>query len=188
MAKGRKRKKDIPAMDVIRPTPEQMAKGAFEETWQISDGHRARAFRRVPVIVTMANAGRLSQRQFNALARYRDVALACDRSPLPDSVGRMGEIRGHTDGTGLPPSLLRSWIELGVLERALGSLRDVAYAIAVGDSSPEEWAISKFGSTMQTKEIRRKVIKWFAPPRAGLQSVILDVQMAGERLAAEIGF
>lgn len=168
------------------PTPEQLAGGVFAETWQIADGKRARAYRRVPVIDTLWANGKLSARQYYALVRYRDVASAVDRSPLPDSVGRMGEVRG-TGGFGMPPALLRSAQELGSLERALGSLYAIARAIAVDDVTLSQWAMDRSGSTMRTREIGAKVITWFEPRRKALKLALVDIRMAGERLAAEIG-
>lgn len=183
MAKGRKRK----MLDTgICPTPEQLASGDFEQTWQIADGHRALAYRRIPVIVTLANTGKISKRQFDGLARYRDVAIADDRSPLPDSVGRMSEPTGHTGGQGIPPALMRNAIELGWLERELGALRGIARAIAVDDMTVAQWAIAQGGSVMRDKSLGRKIITWFEPRRIAANRAMREIRMAGERLAAAI--
>lgn len=184
------KRKPKPKLDQIiaeGPTPEQLAGGVFTETWQIADGKRARAYRRVPVIVTLAETGKLSHRQYAALHFYREVASAADRSPLPDSVGRMGEVRGGSSGYGMPPALLRSLEQLGSLERALGALQGIARAIAVDDMTLSQWAMDRSGSLMRTREIGAKVITWFEPRRKALKLALVDIRMAGERLAAEIG-
>lgn len=181
---AKRKQKQKPRIEGYTPTPEQIE--AFEQTWQLADGQRALAYRRVPVIVTLANAGKLSKRQFDGLARYRDVAVADDRSPLPDSVGRLGEVRGGSIDL-LPPAALRTAQELGYLERELGSLRAIARAIAVDDVTPSQWAMTLSGSVMRERTLGRKVITWFEPRRKALNMAMLEIRMAGERLAAAIG-
>ena len=182
-----KRKRITTAVQIEQPTPEQFAAGEFELTWQIADGRRSRTYRRVPVIVTLASTGKITKRQFDGLARYRDVAIADDRSPLPDSVGRMGDPTGHTSGLGLPPALLRNAIELGWLENELGALRGIARAVAVDDITVAQWAITQYGSVMRDKSIGRRIITWFEPRRLAAKIAMRDIRMAGERLAAAIG-
>src|SRR5512139_304988 len=135
MAKGRKKKQ--PVIDTIEPTAEQLAKGDFHRVGM--------AYRRMPVIDVLYEEHKITSRQFNALARYRDVAVAEDRSPIEDSIGKM--MRGACGGgEGLSPAAVRTAIELGRLERELGSLRDIARAVAVEDATLSQWAMKQFGS------------------------------------------
>lgn len=176
MAKSKKKRPK--REEVFEPTPEQFAAGTFERA--------GLAYRRVPVIDTMLQVNALSRRQYDGLRRYRDVALADDRSPLRDSLGKLQDGIGG-GGTGLPPSAIRIAIEVGRLERALGVLREIARAIAVDDTTVSQWAIKRAGSVMRTRTDRAKTITWFAPPRKAYDIAMQDVRMAGERLAAEIG-
>ena len=171
MAKPR-RKKPSP-VNVIEPTPEQYAKGQFT---------RANlAHRRIPVIETMWLARKLTQRQYDGLNRYRDVAIAEERSPTRDSLDKALHGRGgSTDGTGY----IRIAHELGRLEQALGSLRCIARAIAVDDMTASQWAIMHWGG----RERRDGNVTYIAPrSKTACADTILDLQMAGERLAAAIG-
>jgi hypothetical protein len=178
MRANRKRKKPEPTA-YIRPTAEQQAKGDF-----VTAGM---AYRRVPVIVTLADAGKLSQRQFDGLARYRDVAIADERSLIRDSIGKMldGMMGGGAGGPSL--STTRNAIELGYLERELGSLADIARAVAVEDVSLAQWAIRQGGSIMRSKGLVPAVVTWFEPRRKFAEIALMEIRMAGERLAAAIG-
>lgn len=171
---GRKPKRKTPAITIAEPTPEQIGKGDFTRVGM--------SYRRTPVIEKLYEEHKLTSRQFNGLARYRDVAIAEDSSPIEDSVGKM--MRGACGGgEGLSPFHVRVAIELGRLERALGSLRDVARAIAVDDMTISDFAMSQNGAL---EIVRQGVIK-FEPSRKAFKFAWMDIRMAGERLAAEIG-
>lgn len=167
MAKAKRKKKPEP-IQIIGPTDEQASKGTFQRLTM--------AYRRIPVIDTMVQSGKLTARQFNGLARYRDVAIADERSEIEDSVGKM--MRGAVGGGegGYSPSMVRNAIELGRLEQALGSLRDIARAVAVNDTTVSQWAADKGGTTIDGK-----------PKRVWLETGMMDIRNAGDKLAAEIG-
>lgn len=177
MAK-RKRKTADP-VNYIRPTAEQQDKGAFTTAGM--------AYRRIPVIVTLADTGKLTQRQFDGLARYRDVAIADERSLIRDSIGKMmdGMMGGGAGGPSL--STTRNAIELGYLERELGTLADIARAVAVEDVTLAQWAIRQGGSVARTKGLVPAVVTWFEPRRKFAEIALMEIKMAGERLAAAIG-
>lgn len=172
MAK-RNRKKKPEAVTIIGPTPEQAEKAQYQRA--------GLAYRRVPVIDDLAAQHKLTTRQFAALARYRDVAVAEERSPLRDSLDKAEQGRGS--GEHLPPSALRIAMELARLERALGSLRDIARAVAVDDNTLAQWAMLKSGA----QEVTRRGVVMFEPTKAAAKIAWMDIRMAGERLAAEIG-
>lgn len=178
-----KAKKKPKIAETLAPTPEQI--GAFVETWQTADGNRAQAYRRIPVIDTLSQTGKLTPRQFNGLARYRDVAIAEERSPMRDSLDKA--LHGRSQGLGIPASALRTAIELGRLERELGALRDIARAVAVDDTTPSQWAMQQSGSVERSRANGPKVVTWFEPRRAALKLAMLEVRFAGDRLAAAIG-
>ncbi len=164
-----KRKPPKPKPIVIAdPTPEQQAQGTFHRVGM--------AYRRIPVIDTMAQCKKLTPRQFNGLARYRDVAIAEERSLIEDSVGKM--MRGALGGgdVGLASNMIRTAIEMQRLEAALGNLRDIARAVAVDDTTVSQWAATKGGTSPSG-----------APKRAWLETSMGEIQTAGDRLAAAIG-
>lgn len=167
MAKAKRKKKPEP-ITIIGPTPEQADKGTFQRLTM--------AYRRIPVIDTMSQQGKLTARQFNGLARYRDVAIAEERSLIEDSVGKM--MRGALGGgeVGKSPNMIRTAAEMQRLEAALGNLRDIARAVAVDDVSVTQWAATKGGTTVDGK-----------PKRKWLETGMMEIQDAGNRLAEVIG-
>lgn len=167
MAKPKRKKRPDP-IQIIGPTPEQADKGTFARLTM--------AYRRIPVIDTMSQTGKLTARQFNGLARYRDVAVANERSLIEDSVGKM--MRGALGGgeMGKTPGMIRHKAELDRLDAALGPLRDIAHAIAVDDTTVSQWASHKGGTTQDGK-----------PKRAWLETSMMEIKDAGDRLAGEIG-
>jgi hypothetical protein len=183
MATKRKRRADLAAV-YAEPTPEQFGKGQFRQGGNLATGRDDRngvAYRRIPVIDTMAATGKLTARQHHGLSRYRDIAAAHEKSPMRDSLDKALHGRaGATDGTGY----FRTAYELQRLENALGALFPIAHAIAVDDMTASQWAIKHWGG----REKRDGNVTYIAPRyKTALPDTILDIQMAGERLAAAIG-
>jgi hypothetical protein len=176
MSKGRKRK-ERKALEVIGPTTEQLTHGSFESALM--------AQKRVITIVKLYETRTLTERQFKALARYRDVAIAEDRSPLRDSLDKAEQ--GGSGGLGLPAGYIRAAIELGRLERALGALVDIAREVCLRDMSLSQWAMAKYGARQRWREGKGQVVTWFEPHRRAFDEARVDIRMAGEWLAAEIG-
>ncbi len=173
MAKRSTRRKAKAATEYAEPTPEQLANGDF---------HRELVtYRRTPVIDTLLAEHKLTQRQYHGLARYRDIANLADRSELRSCIDF--SVRGNGEGFGL----VRTNIELGRLERALGALQPVAHAIAVRDATLAQWAIGRAGSVMRDKTLGQRIVTWFEPRRQAAKIAWMDIRMAGEKLAAEIG-
>ncbi len=188
MARRRNRVKAAALTNEVfhEPTPEQFAKGQFVQGGNLATSATERAglaYRRVPVIKTLLATGKLSQRQYDGLHRYADIANLADRSELRSCIDF--SIKGNGDG--LPHFGVRMNIELGRLERALGALQPLAHAVAVRELSLSQWAIQRAGSVMRSRDLGRKTVTWFEPPRKALDAAMLDIRMAGERLASEIG-
>ncbi len=174
MGKPRKAKRK-PQTEYAEPTSEQLANG---------DYHRElMTYRRTPVIRTLLATGKISQRQFNGLARYADIANLADRSELRSCIDF--SVRGNGDG--FDPFGIRTNIELGRLERVLGALRPIAHAVAVRDVTLAQWAIQRAGSVMRDRTVGAKIVTWFEPRRSAAKIALVDIRFAGERLAAEIG-
>lgn len=169
MAKRKAKRK--PATDYAEPTPEQLATGAF---------HRELVtYRRTPVIETLFAEHKLTQRQYDGLSRYRTVAVNADRSELRSCIDF--SVRGN--GEGLPHFGVRMNIELGRLERSLGALLHIARAVAVGDETLSAWAVRQAGG----KERERGGVVSIEPSAKAFKIAWMDIRMAGEWLAAEIG-
>ena len=172
MGRGKSRRKRA-VIDVIEPTPEQFGKGQFHRN--------TLAYRRIPVIDTMAQTGKLSARQHYGLARYRDTAIAEERSPMRDSLDKALHVRaGATDGIGH----IRAKLELRRLERALGPLRHIAHAIAVNDTTVSQLAIDQWGGREKTSNGSTFIV-----PRGEhyAKAIIKAVKDAGDLLAEAIG-
>lgn len=174
MARKAKAKRK-PVAEYAEPTPEQIAGGDFHRELMV--------YRRTPVIGTLLATGKISQRQFNGLNRYADIANLADRSELRSCI----DFSVQGNGDGFDPFGVRTNIELGRLERALGALQPIAHAIAVRNTTLAQWAIQRAGSVMRDKSIGAKIITWFEPRRKAANLALVDIRFAGERLAAEIG-
>ena len=177
MTKARKRKTPARA-EIVGPTDAQLVNGEYESALL--------AYKRVVAIQKLRLAKTLTQRQYDGLARYRDVAIAEERSFTRDSLDKA--LHGGFGGSGMGCGAIRTAIELGRLEQALGSLRPIARAIAVDDLTLSQWAMQQGGSIMRDKPgIGRAIITWFEPRRKAKDAATLEIRMAGDRLAAAIG-
>lgn len=190
---GRKHKR-AKTDDIQAPTPEQLASGEYVRV--LLADHKVSPYRRVPVIDTLHSTGRISTRQFRALGRFRDIMEMSDASPIGDSVGKaMHSAGGGSPGSRVPSSLLGMYLDDGdwlggssYLERELGSLRAIAEAVALRDMTLSTWAMMVAGTLeCRRTDKRGRVVISFEPHRHALAEALVDIRMAGERLAAAIG-
>lgn len=134
------RKRAQPDTDAIDgPTPEQEARAQFRR--QLQTEHKVSPYKRWPSIDTLLDRKILTDREYAALAHYSDQANLAERSPVRSCCDNSP--RG--DGRGPGVAILSAQIETGRLERELGSLMDIARAIAVRDLSLADWCIEKWG-------------------------------------------
>jgi hypothetical protein len=175
-AKKKRNNKAQSAIDrVVRPTEQREAANDFRSAGM--------AVKVIPPIETLYSAGKISERQFKGLARYADVANAAERSHIKSNI----DFSVYGSGEGLPHFGVRMNIELGYLNRALGSLQDIAEAVCVREVSVSQWAMERGGSVMRERPgIGRAFIRWFEPKRKHHEIAMLEIRMAGERLAAAI--
>ena len=121
MAAKNKRKRR-PAIEVATPTDEQLNRGEYRRA---NHGH----YRKVPVIDTMLARDQITPQEHIALGYYRDMASLADKSPLKSCIDF--SVKGGDIG---PSAAITSAIlETARIERDLGSLRQLARAIAVDD-------------------------------------------------------
>lgn len=173
MAKPKRKK---PAITYEAPTPEQMAKGSFAQGGKCATGLNDRnglAYRRIPVIDTMSQTGKLTDRQHRGLERYRVIATAEEKSPIRDSLDKA--LQGRGNGLALIVKMGLS-DELAYLQKALGRLQPIAHAIAVHDETVSQWAIKTGGSNGDG-----------SPKRFWAQSCMIEIGHAGDKLADAIG-
>jgi hypothetical protein len=159
----------------VRPTERREAANDFRSAGV--------AVKVIPPIETLHTSGKLSDRQFKGLARYADVANAAERSLIKSNI----DFSVYATGEGLPHFGVRMNIELGYLNRALGSLENIAHAICVQEMSVSQWAMVTGGSVMRERPgVGREVVRWFEPRRKAHDIAMLEIRIAGERLAAAI--
>ena len=163
---GKAKKKPRAQVLYAEPTPEQYGKGHFARL--------TLAYRRIPVIDTMAQTGKITPRQHYGLSRYREIAGQEDRSPMRDSLDKA--LHGRSNGQGIPLSAMRATHELDRLDHALGTFRAIARAIAVDDHTVSHWAATQGGTTATG-----------APKRSWLETCMAEIQTAANKLADAIG-
>lgn len=160
------------------PTPEQL--GQFEESWQVSDGSRARAYRRKPVIKTMLAEGTLDPRRYELLAYYADQAALAERSSMRSCCDTSP--RG---GNGPGVAILSAQIETGRIENDLGALRDIARAIAVENLSLSQWCVRKYGGRERYGKGGKFVAVVPVNEKRHMQIALMELRMAADRISLD---
>ena len=117
-----------------QPTEEAEQHGTF-----VSAGMR---FRRVPVIETMLERKQLTHEEYRRLAHYRDQASLAERSPVKSC---LDQGTGGSGDIGPTAAITSAILTTARIERDLGSLADIARAVAVEDKSLSQWCVDKFG-------------------------------------------
>jgi hypothetical protein len=171
---AKRKRKAAPARDWLEPVPEQLDKGTFERI--------GAPYRRVPVIDTMAQTGKLTARQHAGLTRYRDIAIAEERSPIRDSLDKAMQGPAGNGDVGI---LLCFGIktELNRLKRALGALQPIAHAIAYDDETVSQWAIRHWGG----REKCEGNVCYMVPRHKHAMADAMDhIRQAGDKLADAI--
>lgn len=177
MARGRpkkagKRKAAVQTRDSVKPTAERTNHNLFQSAGM--------ANKVVPPIDTLLTKGTINQRQADALRRYGDVATAAERSEIKCNI----DFSVYETGEGLPHFGVRMNIELGYLERELGSLRDIAHAVCVMEKPLTTWAMEQGGSIARD----RSGVVYFEPTKHAMKIATVDIRTAGDRLASALDF
>lgn len=162
--RGRQRAHRQPR-ELATPTPERLQHDAFQRA--------GIAYRVKPPIVCLHDAGKLSDAQFAALHRFAEVGSKAgfdrSRSCLDHSPRGGGDIA---------PSVLRARIEYGQMERALGSLADIADAVCIEGLSLTAWCIRTHGAVQRADgrvDARKRDVAL----------ALLELQMAAARLMGD---
>lgn len=177
-----KRKRKNKAADVvarfIRPTEAREAHNDFQSAGP--------AVRVVPVIDTLLKQKRLSQAEYDALNHYRTQAHQAEddiaQSGTLDPQRMMGG-GGCFSGAGKIPAHLLRWSpaieECGRLERELGSLLDIARAVAVEDVTLTRWAIQQGGGIEAKRSGRADIVPVDA---AAEELAVMELRFAAGRI------
>lgn len=154
----------------IEPTAEAMAHGDF-----ISAGM---AYKRIPVIETMHKRKQITEAEFAALGYYRDQAGLSEKSPVRSCLNR--EASG---GSGRVSVAVKSAIlETARIERELGSLRAIARAVAVDDTSLSDWCISQNGGRERYNGNGDFIAVVPIAESRVMKTALLDLKMAARRI------
>lgn len=183
MAKARKRKASKKTESVVdrfvRPTEAREAHNDFRSAGP--------AVRVIPPIETLYEDGKLTTAQFNALARYTDVANAAERSEVKSNI----DFSVYGSGEGLPHYGVRKNIELGTLLKALEreDYRQTAHAICVRQISISRWAMERSGSVMREREkAGGKIVRWYEPKRIAAMIALEELRNGANNLARALGY
>lgn len=136
---ARKRKAKAPklpnsAEQYLRPTAERQAHNDFRSVGM--------AMQLIPPIVRLHERGLINDREFQALAYYRDMAGLADRSPVKSCID-FSPKGGHGPGVAIISAQRETWR----IEREMGPLWAMCRAICVDDITLEGWCLHKYGST-----------------------------------------
>jgi hypothetical protein len=132
--RGKAKSNDIVAR-FIRPTEQREAVNDFRSVGP--------AMVVVPVIVRLHEQGVLNDREFAALAYYRDQASLADRSPMRSCID-FSPKGGHGPGV----AILSAQLETARLERDMGQLWTLCRAVCVDDVSLPRWCEQRHGSAV----------------------------------------
>jgi hypothetical protein len=181
--KGKKAKPTDVVARFVRPTEAREAHNDFEGA--------GAAVRVVPVIETMRRAGKISQAEFDRLDYYREQAHQAEDDMAQCSTLAPERIMGGggTPAGGKLPSILLATpaiLECARIERDLGSLRDIARAVAVDDWSLTRWAIhqgggrERFGVDREGNEI---VVAMIPRDPKAVEYARIELRFAAGRIA-----
>lgn len=113
------------------------------------------------------------------LARYRDMAGLIDRSPTRSCL--VVSVRGVA--VDLPRSAAQVSAELDVarMERDMGSVADIARAVAVDDMTLTQWCIAKHGGR---ERVEGGKVRSINPPKGTVEIALMELRTAAWRLGA----
>jgi len=169
MAKA-KRKRKVRDISREMPTDERL-KG--QETRR-----EGMATRLVPVIDTMLKRDQITPQEHLLLSYYRSQALLADKSEVKSCLDF--SVKGGDMG---PPAAITSAIlETARIERDLGSLRQIARAVAVEDKTLTDWCISQNGSRERYNGDGKCIAIVPCNEVKAMKQARLDLRMAARRI------
>jgi len=143
------RKADKPFAD--QPTPEMQARVAFSLGPVVSEmgDVLGLAYRRRPLIETMASKGAISPDEIGALRYYRTAFDRSERSPVKSCLNISSSGRAAPAAFGMKsatPSMLEAKRKVAMCESIMGHAKDTMRGVVLEDKSFSQIAMERFGS------------------------------------------
>jgi len=179
-----------PKVEIVAPTPEQMAGGAFaiEDITDKRPGGGSitigKGYRRKRMLETLFAQGVLAEDQFKALKHYRHHADIADRSPVKDSLGK--RIGGDGSGCGPTVNTLNAIAVTRDCEAAAMGLKRMLRAVVVDDMSLSQWAIERAGGIEECYERKGKKVCQIKPRRHTLAVARMHIIEVARRVQSEL--
>jgi hypothetical protein len=156
----------------IMPTAEAMQHGEFTSVGM--------AYRRVPMIEVLYRADHLNEREYRALAHYRDQATLAERSPLKSCLDYTQSGGGDIP---LSAAITSAMLETSRIERDMGALAPLARAIAVEDKSISRWCIDQYGGRERYGPGGKFIAVVPVNEKLNVRMANMELRMAAHRIA-----
>ncbi len=182
MPKAARKTRAAPKPEVagIDATPERLAKSehVIIEAQRVNGERMAKARRCRPPIDVLREVGSITEDEHIALSYYGDQCRMARRSPIKDS---LNQERGSGEH-GMSAAVVSAILAEARIDRDLGSLRDIAHAVAVDEVSLSQWCITKYGG----RERRNGAGKFIAMVPVGevkaMKLALLELRHAAGRI------
>lgn len=175
-----KRKPPQPEITGIDATPERMAKGdaVIVEALRTGQERMTKARRLKPPIDVLRDTFKLCVRRHAMLAWYAEQVAIGERSPLKDSLNQ------ERYGGDAEPSaaIVSALLNVGRIERDLGSLLPIARAIAIDEIDLNEWCIREHGGRERYDGKGRFICMVPNAESRVVPIALLELSMAADRI------
>lgn len=174
------------AVNLLGPTPEQMARDTFEEHRIAEGGNITRRtyHKKVRQLEALQKAEILEPGEIGALYVYRLYADLIDGSETRDSLAQM-QPRGPGRDV-IPAAIVDARRRVNHFTDAAGSLAAILKAVIVRDVSLSQWAIEQAGAVEERRLIGLRTVVVVKPRRQALAQARIDIKMAARRIQAEL--
>lgn len=179
--KSKRAKQKASVVEFARPTA---AREAHNDFWSAGA-----AVRVVPVIETLLRTGRITQMEFDRLKHYRDQAhraeddMADESTLSPQRI--MGGCTSSPTAGKIPTAVLLATpaiLETARIERDLGSLLEIARAIAVDDITLSQWCINQHGGRERYNDKGQFVAVVPVAEKRVMDKARIELRMAARRI------
>lgn len=167
-------KSALPKSKRTPPTDEQMRQGNFASAGM--------AYRRTPMIDTLFDAGKISESEHRRLTHYRDQEAVAEQSLTKSCLDV--RVRGGIGNMPISALVLSAQLEVGRIERDLGSLRGITRSIAIDDWSLSQWCCARYGSREKYDKHGRFVAIVPINERSNMRTALLELRFAAGRIVA----
>ena len=170
----------VPKVSELDATPQRLSRSGSDVVPALRGRGEimGNARRFVPAIDTLRKAGKLTDDEHAALGFYRNQVDTSERSPIKDSLNKD---RGGGEQW-MSAAVVSALLAVARIERDLGSLRDIARAVAVDDLSLSEWCVQRHGGR-ERYDCKGKFVAVVPVGEARcLAEALQDLRMAAHRI------